>query len=63
MNAEAIMEELNRSNEKLTLWVTKDILRIANSNSALASRKGFWLKLSIFLFMIGTVLLAFSLAA
>jgi len=56
----AILDELDRPHEVLTMWVLNAILEFAEKNYRMASQKGYWLKVSIVLFLMATVLLIVS---
>jgi hypothetical protein len=60
-NTRAILEELDRPNEVLIRWTSDALLDFADRNFRIASGKGFWVKVTIVLFVIATLSLSISL--
>ena len=60
-NTRAILEELDRPNEILTRWTSNALLDFADRNWRIALGKGFWIKVTIVLFVIATLSLSISL--
>jgi hypothetical protein len=60
-NTRAILEELDRPNETLMRWTSNALLDFADRNWRIALEKGFWIRVTIVLFVIATLSLSISL--
>jgi hypothetical protein len=59
-NARAIMGDLDRPFEVLAEWTSGALLDFAEEHCRIASEKGYWLQLSMIVFMMATLLLGIS---
>jgi len=60
-NARAILEDLDRGNELLMKWTTDKLVEFCDSNWRIALEKGYWIKVTMVLFLVATLLLGISL--
>jgi hypothetical protein len=57
----AILDDLDRENELLMEWTTTKVVELCEGNWRIGSEKGYWVKVTMVLFLIGTILLSVSL--
>ena len=60
-NARAILEDLDRPNEVLMKWTTDKLVEFCDRNWRIASEKGYWIKVTITIFVMATLFLGVSL--
>ena len=60
-NTSAILEHLDRENELLMEWTTDKLVEFSDRNWKIALEKGYWIKITMGLFLVATALLGVSL--
>ena len=60
-NTRAILEDLDRPNQVLMKWITDKLIEFCDKNWRIASEKGYWIKVTMIVFVMATFFLALSL--